>query len=424
MDSADIEIFSQAIGDQLVEKFNSSQPSSSASYVALTEKRYTHKLVDSLNSIEPFSKEYMDIALRIYYDLRGNTGGDYRPETDEISRIDQSLSDIHKSSSPWCFGNLGFISEFLFSWGQIFRYLDLKSGQSVLEYGPGSGQTLLMLARAGIDCFGVDIDPGSLSLLRRQADDLGVSVSTEVNSFGNGFVSRQFDRILFFEAFHHSIDFSDLLIRLHNRLKPGGKIVFCGEPVVQGYDSSIPYPWGPRLDALSIYCIRSRGWMELGFQHNTFVELLWRCGWKVKMYPFPGCFRANVFVAEPIWDGLEMFENYEFGKLGCGWNLPEDKHRWTKGSSKIYLPVSVGRSIDVEVRLSNYLGRSKVVRLVSGASETEMELAPGASNCLIRLSQCKGRELAIETETDTLSEDPRSLGVAVHSFAFSAQKNV
>ena len=105
-----------------------------------------------------------------------------------------------------------------------------------MEYGPGSGQTLLMLARLGVKCFGVDIDEASLNQVRKQALELGLTIELERALFGHGFDSdlepMRFDRILFFEAFHHEINFELLLLRLHSRLSEGGRVVFCGEPIV------------------------------------------------------------------------------------------------------------------------------------------------------------------------------------------------
>lgn len=172
------------------------------------------------------------------------------------------------------------VSEFLSSWGQIMRCLDVEPGReaSVLEYGTGSGQLLLMLARLGLRAHAVDIDEGSLAQVRAQSDAMGLGVRTERAVFGEGFEGETFDRILFFEAFHHAIDFMPLLARLQRRLKPGGRIVFCGEPILGEGAPSVPYPWGPRLDALSIFCMRRWGWMELGFTERFFVEALQRKG--------------------------------------------------------------------------------------------------------------------------------------------------
>src|SRR6202012_3610099 len=94
----------------------------------------------------------------------------------------------------------------------------------------------------------------------------------------------------------HAFDFEALLRRLQDRVNPGGRVIFCGEPVVAVAQSGIPYPWGPRLDALSVFCMRRFGWMELGFTHDFFMEAARRAGWEPEFHAFPGCGRAHAYV--------------------------------------------------------------------------------------------------------------------------------
>jgi cyclopropane fatty-acyl-phospholipid synthase-like methyltransferase len=107
-------------------------------------------------------------------------------------------------------------SEFLISWGHIMQALALPpdSSASILEYGSGSGQLLLFLARMGIDVYAVDIDQPSLDLVSAQARAMGLDVKCECALFGEGFSDQKFDRIIFFEAFHHAWDYDNLLDRL------------------------------------------------------------------------------------------------------------------------------------------------------------------------------------------------------------------
>ena len=200
---------------------------------------------------------------------------------------------------PWSFRDPALVAEFLLSYGHILRLLGVKAGDAVIEYGPGSGQVLLMLARMGVRAFGVDIDGMALQTIERQAVALGLTVELERTEFGDGFTGQRFAAILFYEAFHHALDFQGLLRTLRERLEPGGRIVLCGEPVVDGFAPEIPFPWGPRLDALSVHCMRQHGWMELGFTRPFLTEAARRAGFRVTHHPFPGCGRANAIVLEP-----------------------------------------------------------------------------------------------------------------------------
>lgn len=267
-------------------------------YQRLTTLVVDHPKAHALGKLDPFSSEYRSAALDLYATLRSRDEDRiYVAERDEASESGGTLpSNIWTGLVPWSFRSPALSSEFLMSWGHIFQLINVKANHSVLEYGPGSGQILLMLARMGITVHGVDIDQTGLDGIRAQADLLGVPVALERGVFGEGFQDQQFDTILFFEAFHHSLDFQSLLHRLRDRIKPGGQVILCGEPIVEETMPGIPYPWGPRLDALSVYCIRKWGWMELGFTRSFLTEAARRAGWDMKHHPFNGCNRASAFV--------------------------------------------------------------------------------------------------------------------------------
>ena len=57
-----------------------------------------------------------------------------------------------------------------------------------------------------------------------------------------------------------------------------GKLVFAAEPI----SNALPAPWCIRLDGESLWQIRKRGWLELGFQEGYFRETLDRFGWSVE----------------------------------------------------------------------------------------------------------------------------------------------
>lgn len=270
-------------------------------YQRLTTLVLDHPAAGALAALDPFSAEYRAAVLDFYAVLRARAGdAAYVTERDEASDTGGRVpANLWTGLVPWSFRDLKLSAEFLLSWGHILQLLEVAPGQSVLEYGPGSGQILLMLARMGVQAHGVDIDRTALDGIRAQADALGLPVALDRAVFGEGFDGRRFDAILFFEAFHHALDFPALLERLHERLAPGGRLVLCGEPIVEMPFPGIPFSWGPRLDALSIYCMRKWGWMELGFTRPFLTEAARRAGWQMTPHPFPGCGRASAFVLTP-----------------------------------------------------------------------------------------------------------------------------
>ena len=192
-----------------------------------------------LRELEPFSDAYREEVLRFHATLR-RSDSTYEPGQHEQADPGHfSGANVFTDTMPWQFKDVSFLSQHLYSWATIFAALDLKGPARVLEYGPGSGQILLQLARCGIDAYAIDIDQRWLDQITRQAEIMGLNVNVERNVFGRGFEGVTFDRIIFYEAFHHAVDFLDVLSALRSRLAPDGMIVFCGEPILGGQNAAL-----------------------------------------------------------------------------------------------------------------------------------------------------------------------------------------
>jgi len=396
----------------------------SAAYQKLAEISLLHPLISRLCALDPLSGDYKAVALQIYRDLRGNERP-YDPQRDEVSNMTLP-ADLWRGASPWSFQDATFVSEFLLSWGQIMRALSLPAGSDakILEYGSGSGQLLLFLARLGLRTSAVDIDAASLDLLRAQACAMQLDVRTEQAAFGEGFEGETFDRIIFFEAFHHAIDFAPLLTRLRRRLNPGGLLILCGEPVVPAPAPSVPYPWGPRLDGLSVYCIRRHGWMELGFTEAFLIEALHRHGWLVDISRIPHCGRSTTYTARPyVGEAIEVGRHRDLGAHNDGWESFEDTHRWTCGGklATFPLPDQTGPSL-VTILATNPFPRDIAADLHDGKRFIRRVIVPaGQSNVEIVAGPCEGAFFGISTvgyrpaDICRSSSDTRKLGLMVHS---------
>jgi SAM-dependent methyltransferase len=253
-----------------------------------------------LRKLDPFGPAYKEEVLAIYRTISGNIH--YDPIVMERTNA-TDIFDTARCPIPYRFSESRLVGEYLSCYGHILRTLDVKAGADILEYGPGEGQLSIHLARMGCNVHAVDIERRFLDSMQRQCKALGISIATQAGRFGDGVGDKKFDRVVFFEAFHHCFDHQDALMRIRDLLKPGGFICFSGEPILPAHSADrkeiLPYPWGPRLDGEAVRSIAEFGWMELGYSEDYFVELLDRCGYSVECVPCPGVWRGDAYIARP-----------------------------------------------------------------------------------------------------------------------------
>jgi SAM-dependent methyltransferase len=160
---------------------------------------------------------------------------------------------------------------------------EAPSAKTVLEYGCGSGFTTINLAASGFDMTAVDINADALKVVNALATARKLVVETFNGLFGQvPDDKRRYDVILFYESFHHCLEFADLMRSLHDRLADDGIVLFVCEAVYADF----PKPWGLRVDGPSLWEIRDKGWLELGFSEDFFLDMLARTGWQAKKYRF------------------------------------------------------------------------------------------------------------------------------------------
>ena len=102
-----------------------------------------------------------------------------------------------------------------------------------LEIGAGTGYFSLNLLQAGIieRATATDISPGMLEALAENAKRLGLEVktmTTEAESLP--FEGESFDFVFGHAILHHIPDLERGFREFHRVLRPGGTLVFCGEP--------------------------------------------------------------------------------------------------------------------------------------------------------------------------------------------------
>ena len=90
---------------------------------------------------------------------------------------------------------------------------------------------------------------------------------------------KKYDAVFFHESFHHCRDPIALIKNLSDIVTDEGIICFASEPVMSFPlkifpNPVLPYPWGIRLDGISVWSMRRFGWLELGFESTFFMKML------------------------------------------------------------------------------------------------------------------------------------------------------
>jgi ubiquinone/menaquinone biosynthesis C-methylase UbiE len=105
--------------------------------------------------------------------------------------------------------------------------------QRSLEIGAGTGYFSLNLKRCGVvrEAVATDISPGMLRRLEENARRLRLDVETEVaDAEALPFADGSFDLVFGHAVLHHLPDLAQAFREFHRVLRPGGTLVFAGEP--------------------------------------------------------------------------------------------------------------------------------------------------------------------------------------------------
>jgi len=228
---------------------------------------------------DPYSEAYRDAQLTLYRELSGVAS--YDPWATEPIPISEPDEPVESFAYPYRTRAAEHIGNHYISVGHILRALAcvVPPGGTILEYGPGEGFTTVAMASSGYEVSAVDINAQALHIVDLLAKNRDVGIQTLVGEFGAVPPGQgPFDAVLFYESFHHCLDFDGLVDKMGEILSPGGVLVFAGEPVTADF----PKPWGLRLDGGALWEICTNGWLELGFNSTFFEDMLGRKGWTIE----------------------------------------------------------------------------------------------------------------------------------------------
>jgi SAM-dependent methyltransferase len=110
---------------------------------------------------------------------------------------------------------------------------DVPRFERSLEIGAGTGYFSLNLLRAGVvgEAVCTDISPGMLTALEANAARLGLAVETAAcDAEALPFDDERFDLVLGHAVLHHLPDLRAAFGEFRRVLRPGGTVLFAGEP--------------------------------------------------------------------------------------------------------------------------------------------------------------------------------------------------
>jgi SAM-dependent methyltransferase len=217
----------------------------------------------------PFSDAYREWTWELY---RRISGRDSYDTSHEASPFDFALA--LERPFPYQSGSLAMVGRDLAARGHLLRCLADLDPRRVVEFGPGWGNITADMVATGLDVTAVEVDESFCRLVAERVRGPG-HLSVEQADMLTFFAGKRYDAAVFYESFHHCADHMAMLRHLHGIVRPEGAVFFAAEPVQR-----LEYPWGPRLDGLSVWSSRTHGWLELGFDERYFLEALVRTGWR------------------------------------------------------------------------------------------------------------------------------------------------
>jgi SAM-dependent methyltransferase len=159
--------------------------------------------------------------------------------TDEILDVNRRYHDVAAADydAKWGvdFGDIGRAQVL----GKVSKLLgrDLGPFARSLEVGAGTGYFTLNLMQAGVieSAVCTDVSPGMLAALRGNAERLGLEVETAAcDAAALPFDDGSFDLVLGHAVLHHLPELDRAFAEFLRVLRPGGVLLFAGEPSRHG----------------------------------------------------------------------------------------------------------------------------------------------------------------------------------------------
>ena len=150
-----------------------------------------------------------------------------------------------------------------------------RTGRGVVEFGPGWGNLTRDMVATGLDVTAVELDEKFCALIDaalRRGPATSPSPGRHARVQHRGIRSTP-------PCSSRASTIAPITWRCCGACTTScaraGRCSSAAEPVQR-----LDYPWGPRLDGLSVSSSRTYGWLELGFDSGYFDRALARTGWQ------------------------------------------------------------------------------------------------------------------------------------------------
>lgn len=121
-------------------------------------------------------------------------------------------------------GTLSFIRRM--EWQSVFKWLNPKNGERILDIACGSGELGLKLAERGCEVYGIDISEAAISSAKRLSQMVKITCEFEVGDAEHlPYLDGYFDKIICSSSLEHFKDDLKALKEMRRALKPDGKLV-------------------------------------------------------------------------------------------------------------------------------------------------------------------------------------------------------
>ena len=229
-------------------------------------------------NLDPYSDEYVNQQVALYKEISGREVNQDKNEHTSFD-IDAHINAIN----PYLHQLPSSLSVHFLRLSRAMRIANIPTGSRLLDMGCGWGLSTEFFRYLGLEVTGLDINPDFVNLVNSRAKRLNTNIVAFQGSFESIPGDDVYNAVVYYECLHHAIRPWETLSLVFKRLSPGGKLIFCGEPVNQIWKS-----WGLRLDPLSIYCIKKFGWFESGWSPEFISDCVQKCGFLIDHFADDG----------------------------------------------------------------------------------------------------------------------------------------